>query len=469
MTKHLFDDFEEISVKQWKQKIQFDLKGEDYNKTLLTQTPEHITIKPFYHSEDLENTPPMEHSPLAQPWAICERIYAANEEKARQKALYAIEKGAESILFVLHNKSINPELLLDGLGTTGLPVYLELHFLSEDFITSLMETAASIKRPIYLILDPIDDLNATGNWHYNKKKDLHLICSILKSLTNSEHPGSNFIRTQISINLGRYLNSGASAVQQLAYTMAHLNEYLNAMEENELDPSLLNPLFYTAIGHHYFFEIAKLRALRILWSTLAGAYGNTQPGYILALPGKRNKTLYDYNVNMLRTTTEYMSAILGGANAVCAMPYDAIYHKDNEFGSRIARNQLLILKKESYFDAVKNPADGSYYIEAVTTEMAEKALEIFKQIEAGGGYLQQLADHTIQKKIKETAREEQEAFDKGERVLVGTNKYINPEDQMKGEMELQPFLHREEKKTLIEPIIEKRLSEASEKKRLKKE
>ncbi|THD66593.1 methylmalonyl-CoA mutase [Robertkochia marina] len=467
MTDHLFDMFEGVSTKEWKQKIQFDLKGADYNKTLLTDTPEHITIKPFYHPDDLSETTA---APTASgSWSACERIYVANEEKAIQKARLALDKGAESLHLVLHNKTTDLHKVFSQTDAPGIPVYLEMHFLSTEKITELLKAAGSLQQPVHLLLDPIGDLNASGNWHYNRKKDMKLLAEILKMLTDENIPGSDFVRSQVGVNMSRYLNSGASAVQQLAYGMAHVNEYLNLMEENELDATLLSPLFYCGAGHHYFFEIAKLRALRILWKTLATAYNNPNAAHILATPGKRNKTLYDYNVNMLRTTTEYMSAVIGGADAVCALPYDSIYHKDNAFGSRIARNQLLILKHESYFKAVNNAADGSYYIESVTAEMAEKALDIFKQIEAGGGYLQQLMDGAIQKKIKETAREEQEAFEKEERTLVGTNKYINPEDSMKNNLELDPFLKKEAVKTLVEPIIEKRLAEQSEKKRLKQE
>lgn len=468
MTKRLFDEFQGVSVKQWKQKIQFDLKGQDYNKTLLTHTPEHITIKPFYHPEDLEKSPDLSVSPPKEGWKICERIYVSQEAKALEKAKEAITKGAGSLLFVLHNKKTDLKHLLSELPENNLPIYLEIHFLSSSFTEHLLETVAALHQSIHLLLDPIDDLNATGNWHYNKKKDLQLLTGILR-LLNGNHPGTTYIQTGLSINMGRYLNSGASAVQQLAYAMAHTHEYLHLMKENDLQPEKFKPLFFCAIGSNYFFEIAKFRALKILWNTLSDAYDNGEEAHLLTIPGKRNKTLYDYNVNMLRTTTEYMSAVLGGADAVCSMPYDSIYHKDNEFGSRIARNQLLILKNESYFDTVTNPADGSYYIESVTAEMAQKALDVFKQIEAGGGYLQQLMDHNIQRKIKETARQEQEAFNRAERVLIGSNKFINPQDKMKDNLELDPFLKKDPKKTLIEPIIEKRLSEKLEKKRLKEE
>ena len=172
---------------------------------------------------------------------------------------------------------------------------------------------------------------------------------------------------------------------------------------------------------------------------------------------------------MLRSTTEAMSSILGGADAVCNMPYDALYHKSNEFGERISRNQLLILKAESYFDLVSNPADGAYYIESITQELASKALALFKQIETGGGFIKQLHQGTIQKKIKENAATEQELFDNGTISLVGTNKHPNPADLMKENLELFPFLKKNPRKTLIQPITPIRLAEAIEQERLSHE
>ena len=136
------------------------------------------------------------------------------------------------------------------------------------------------------------------------------------------------------------------------------------------------------------------------------------------------------------------------ADAVYNMPYDAIYHKNNEFGDRIARNQLLILKTESYFDKVSNAAEGAYYIESLTQQFAEKALEIFKEIEAGGGFLKELKEGIIQRKIAESAKLEQEKFDKGELVLIGTNKYENPEDKMKGGSGIVSIFKDESKKNL---------------------
>ena len=209
-----------------------------------------------------------------------------------------------------------------------------------------------------------------------------------------------------------------------------------------------------------------MRALRLLFNALAKEYNHDFDCHIIVTPTKRNKTLYDYNVNMLRTTTECMSAILGGANGVSNLAYDAIYHKDNEFGERISRNQLLVLKHESYFNQVHNPADGAYYIESLTEQLAEKALALFKDIEANGGLITQLIEGTIQRKIGESAQKEQDLFDSGKEVLLGTNKYPNKNDKMNHELELFPFVKNNPRKTLVTPIIERRLAEKLEQERL---
>jgi methylmalonyl-CoA mutase len=235
--------------------------------------------------------------------------------------------------------------------------------------------------------------------------------------------------------------------------------------------SLPSITFQVAVGSHYFFEIAKLRALRQLVAVLMHeyAFAKAVTTHISARPSRRNKTIYDYNTNMLRTTTEAMSAVLGGADTIINMPYDHIYHKTNDFGQRISRNQLIILKKESYFDAVSNPSDGTYYIEAITKQLAEKALVLFKDIEKQGGFLKQLKEGTIQRKIKESAQKEQAQLDTQEKILLGTNKHPNPNDRMKDSLELYPFVKTNPRKTLIVPIIKRRLSEIIEQERLKTE
>ena len=462
MNNGLFHEFNGVSAKQWKQKIQFDLKGADYNETLIWKSNEDISVKPFYNSEDFKELPNVSNTQATQ-WNICQTIFVANVEKSNKKAQKAIVRGAESIKFIVPNPDIPIADLLKNL--VNIPVFFELQFLSEPFINKLhqwqLEHSGKIasKNEINIQIDIIGNLAKTGNWFNNLNDDFSKFKSILKQTKS------------FNINTNLYQNAGANMVQQLAYALAHANEYLNNIDKdfNQQTKQDLQITFEISVGSNYFFEIAKLRALRLLWGTLASEYSVNTLCQIFATPKKRNKTIYDYNTNILRTTTECMSAVLGGANTICNLPYDAIYKKTNAFSERIARNQLLILKHESYFNKVNNPADGTYYIETLTNQLAEKALHLFKDIEANGGFLKQLKEGTIQRKIKENATKEQQQFDSGESILLGSNKHPNPNDAMKNELEIYPFVKTHQRKTLIEPIIEKRFAESLEQIRLKKE
>ncbi|NMH88613.1 methylmalonyl-CoA mutase subunit beta [Flavivirga algicola] len=454
MSNRLFSEFDTVSAKQWKQKIQFDLKGADYNDTLVWKTNEDILVKPFYHADDLKDQPEASNVE-ASTWKICQSIFVADAEKSNKKAFGAIERGAESIKFIISSETISINELIKNINPEITPLYFELQYLSETFIKQL--ATIPFNTGIHIHTDIIGNLARSGNWYQNLKDDFSKFKTIVT------HTKS------FSIDVSLYQNAGATILQQLAYALAHANEYLNYFENNKEIFPTLKVTFNVSVGTNYFFEIAKLRALRILWDILATAYNVNPNCFIQATPTKRNKTLYDYNTNMLRTTTECMSAILGGANSIYNLPYDAIYHKNNEFGERIARNQLLVLKHESYFDMVKNPSDGAYYIESLTNQLTEKALNLFKNIEKNGGFLKQLKDGTIQRKIKESLVKEETQFHAKEEILLGTNKHPNTEDKMKQALELYPFVKTNKRKTWIAPIIEKRLAEQIEQERLKNE
>lgn len=456
--KHLFEAFPEVSAKAWKQKIQYDLKGADYNDTLVWESPEGIKVKPFYHAEDLSddlpNIPFVHHG-----WHIGQVIYAGNAEMANKAALKALNRGAERIQFLVPSEDIDVKVLFKDIDLENTAIYLEMQFLSERFMQSVLEIDLKAKDAVFFNVDIIGNLARTGNWYIDLKKDHENLAKITE--TSANHV--------LSVDVSHYENAGANMAQQLGYAMAHANEYLNHLEQNGSLSKLKSIVFKVSVGGNYFFEIAKLRALRSLWDGLLHLYDVQLECHIVAYPSKRNKTLYDYNINMLRSTTECMSAILGGANTVINMPYDALYHKSNDFGERIALNQLLLLKEESYFDKVANASDGAYYIETLTKQLAEKGLELLKSIEKGGGFLKQLKEHTIQGKIKESANKQQEQFNAQKEVLVGTNKFQSEDDKMKGDLELYPFVKTNARKTLLVPIIEKRLAEALEQKRLEDE
>jgi methylmalonyl-CoA mutase len=449
--KSLFSEFESVSSKQWKQKIQFELEGADYNESLIWNSPENIKVKPFYHQDDLQDILPV--NTKATEFKICQNIFVYDLEKSIERALESINRGAESIRFSIEDETIDVAKLLEKLPLESCTIYFNLDFISIEFVSKIEAIAQKRNAKIYCNLDPIGQLAKEGNWFKTKEKDNFETLNSLSKIV--------FKSSIISVDGSLYQNSGANIVQQIAYSLAHANEYLNRI-------SIINQpiVFQISVGTNYFFEIAKLRALRFLFHLIAKEYNPNLECHLLVSPTKRNKTIYDYNVNMLRTTTECMSGIIGGADAIANLPYDALYHKDNEFGDRIARNQLLVLKNESYFDKVNNPADGTYYIESITNQLAEKALILFKDIEANGGFLKQLNEGIIKRKIQESADKEQELFDSGKEVLLGTNKYPNKDNKMKHDLELFPFVKVKPRKTLITPIIERRLAEKMEQERL---
>lgn len=445
----LFDDFEPSTPAAWKQKIQFDLNGEDYNKTLLWQSNEGIIVKPFYTKENRTN---LQIVTPTKGFRCCQTVFIDNEKTANSIARNALKRGATAIQFIA-NKRYDCSLVLEKIDLNTTYIYFKLNFLDPNFINS--KQALINPKNTFFQIDIIGNLCEQGNWFYNLKEDFKR----LKDITQS-------CQYTLVVQASIYQNAGANITQQLAYALAHANEYLCYLGKEVAT----NIHFNFSVGGNYFFEIAKLRAFRVLWASLLKQYDLPDNEALLFVqPSTRNKTLYDYNINMLRTTSECMSAILGGANTISNLPYDAIYNKSNEFGERIARNQLLILQEESFFKEAQHIADGSYYIETITNQLAEKALALFKELEKKGGFLKQLKQGKIQQKINESAAKEQSQFDHQIIKLVGTNIQTNANDRMKDAIHLYPFLKQRNYKTLLQPILKKRLSEKVEQERLANE
>ncbi|MCK4562661.1 MAG: methylmalonyl-CoA mutase, partial [Flavobacteriaceae bacterium] len=338
MSKFLFDEFQSISAKEWKQKIQFDLKGADYNKTLLINTNEGITIKPFYHQDKFNQ---LEIPKSTSKFSICQTIFINDEKIANSLAIDALNRGANTIKFIV-NKNFEYDIVLNKIFPSlhkKISIYFQLQSLDRDFIVALMDYVED--ENVFINIDLVGNLVKTGNWYFDHKKDFEGLKSILKKAQNTTGI--------LSVGVAHYQNSGANIIQQIAYALSHAKVYLDFLfdlkkskdfELSQIEIIIKNMQFNFATGSHYFFEIAKLRAFRVLWQLLIEEYGLNCYANIFVEPSLRNKSIYDYNVNMLRTTTECMSAILGGADTISNCAYDAIFHKKNEFGERIARNQL---------------------------------------------------------------------------------------------------------------------------------
>lgn len=439
-------NFPPISYPQWKQKVQYELKGADYNEELTWESPEGIRVNPVYTESQTTLALP------AKDFSICQDLFVFDVEKTARRAASSLKRGADSLRLRISNPQTDVTQLLSVLSQSR-NIFFDLDFFSIDFIEKIKKEIPSKGPSVHFLIDPIYRLASTGNW-LPGGDNFSRLNEVISTFPEA---------SVVSVNAALYQESGATRVQEIGFAVAHALDYLNKIDINK-------PIvFEMAIGPEYFFEIAKLRALRLVFASVAKAIGHSGECRIYASPTHRDKTLYDYNVNMLRTTTQCMSAVLGGSDTICNLPYDAIYHKSNEFGERIARNQLLILKHESYFSQMPDPASGSFYIEDLTAKIAQKALDLVKKIEAEGGFTEHLKKGQIQRWIKQEADASQNDFDSGKTILVGTNKYPDASQKMGHDLELYPFLKKKPRKTLITPIIPRRLAEANEQQRLENE
>lgn len=209
----------------------------------------------------------------------------------------------------------------------------------------------------------------------------------------------------LSIQGGPYLEAGGSAVQEIAFVLAALTEYLRGLRTGglSLDVALPRMQVQFGVGSTYFMEIAKLRAARLLISRVVGAFlgeGAAVPALpVISRAADFNKAIYDPHTNLLRSTTEAMAAALGGADAIILPPFDSSYRIPDATSLRLARNIQLLLKHEAYLDKVADPAAGAYLFESLTDSLAHEAWGLFQKVEAMGGFLSAAANGFLKEEI----------------------------------------------------------------------
>jgi methylmalonyl-CoA mutase len=453
----ILDEFSKIDSKLWNKKIKDDLKKLGHSNITSYNSKENIKIKPFYTSDDLNNLKNAD-SYYPDSWTICQNISADNSSVANIKALELINKGAESINFKIQNNSIRFKDLLKNIDIEKIELFFKIEFHSNSFLKSLNDIIKSSSTSFNISFDPIGSFAKTGGWKSSMNEDLDKLNNNIKILEK--------FNNVIIVNSGLYQNSGANIFEEIAFTLGHANEYLN-----HFNGKCANKIaFNISMGSNYFFEIAKLKALRFLWSKITKEYNNEiNFPHIIAKPSKRNKTILDYNNNILRTTTECMSAILGGANTISNITYDSIFKNKNEYSEKIALNQLLIIKHETHIDKVKNAADGSYYINNIANTIAEESLKIFKDIENRGGFISALEKNIIQKRIGKSHKIERELFNNNKEKLLGINIFTDLNQKIKSEINKPIFTKSNTRNTKIKPISEIRLAEEIELSRIKNE
>ncbi|MBP9068445.1 MAG: hypothetical protein KBG47_02990 [Bacteroidia bacterium] len=407
----LFSEFTSLSEQQWKEQIIKDLKGVEYG-SLTWHTQNGFDVKPFYTGENTENRKPIfEFS----DWDICEPIDVHDVKFANHQALQALKKGASGLVFNINNK-IETTTLLKNISLEHIYSQFNISNDALHILTDLKNiygkpNAYDGKLKCFINIDPIHLFAFYGEWHDSQEKDL----SILKQLVH------------ISVNASLYQEAGCTQVNELAFTLAHCNDYFNYLN----DSSSLNKPIHISVsaGGDLFTEIAKLRALRKLIDLLHNAYGRKNELYIHAQTTMLNKSEKDAYTNLLRSTTEAMSAVIGGANSLSIPGYDQLFNQANEFSSRMAINQQHILKDESYLNKVADMAAGSYYIEQLTDQLAQNAWEKFKTIEAKGGFIECIKTKYIQEIINTDFNALKENYKQNKSVLIGVNKFPNTTDR----------------------------------------
>ncbi len=440
----LFQDFKKVSTQEWKLKIQADLKGTDY-QSLITKTLEGIDIKPYYHYDTYI---PSEQT-FNDQFNIVQELNLSDESIANKIALNALKKGADFFTFYV-DKPFDIDKLIKNLDLNKL--IFKADMLQVDFLVNLAKKTQEKSR---LLIDPLGHFARYGNWFDNEQKDFDNL-KVLKDKVSEKF-------LHIDIRTEHYKNAGANITQEIAYGLSHAVEYIEKLGEGIL-PQIQ---FSMAQGSHYFFEIIKIKVLKNLWQIISTSYQNPQIPLVYARPALRNKTIFDPYVNLLRTGMEIMSAILGGADFVANIPFDVTYKKSNEFSERLARNQLIILKNEAHFNEALRSTSGNYFLEENIYKLSEQALNLFKTLEKSGGFLAQLYKGQIQRKISASAEKQDKKYSNGEIVLVGTNKYINQNEEIPA-IDFYPFLKKRKGQTLIRPIVPKRLAEKTEIERLEK-
>ena len=435
-------DFPAISTQEWMDKITADLKGADFSKKLVWRTPEGFNVNPFYRAEDIEGLLTTKSAPGEFPyvrgtktdnnWKIRQNIDAKCAKAANEKALDILSKGINSLGIKVNKAELSEEYiatLLNGIDATKVELNFKVCVKEAAKLASLLKAYFASEKydlsQVYgsICCDPINRMLLKG-----KKLSAEEITKILIEVLQESEALVNF--PVIGVNAVSFNNAGVYCAQELGYALAWGNQYLELLTEAGVDPMVAKSIkFAFGVGGNYFMEIAKFRAARLLWAKIVEAYN---PSCLCAAKMKihaetstYNKTIYDAHVNMLRTQTEAMSAALGGVDSLTVLPFDATFKASDEFSERIARNQQLLLKEESNFDKVIDPAAGSYYIESLTAMIAEQAWKIFLEIQNAGGMLAAIESGAIFAQVKETADKRKKDVASRKEILLGTNQFPN--------------------------------------------
>ena len=441
----LFAEFPPVSTEQWESVIAVDLKGADYEKKLVWRTAEGFNVRPYYRAENLDGIkylgsqcgefPYVRGTGKDNNWRIVQTIEVGCPKEANAQATVLLTKGVESIGFVIGDKEFSAadlDTLLSGISVKNTELVFSgcaTKKVAGLFIDKMDKEGVDPETVrASFVLDPIvKKLTLKGTMACKNGQ-----CKGFENLASLISKGAAYKRIRfVNVSGEIFHNSGSTIVQELAFTLAAGHEYVVKLMEQGLSVDQVAPAlrFSMAISSNYFMEIAKFRAARLLWANIMAPYnpsrGCASKMKVHAVTSKWNMTVYDPYVNMLRGTTEAMSAAVSGVHSIEVLPFDTPYEKPTDFSARIARNVQLLLKEESHFNQVCDAAGGSYYIENLTNSIAEQAWNQLRQVEEKGGYIAAFEAGFIQDQVEASAAKKNSNIATRRETLLGTNQFPN--------------------------------------------
>ena len=439
----LFELFPPVPTEKWEEAITADLKGADYERKLVWRTDEGFKVRPYYRAEDLKaidflgtgigEFPYVRSTGKCNHWRVQQTLSVTCPKEANEMALKILNAGIDDLGFCICNPDFSAadlDTLLNGISLPAIELTIcgsAVEKVADMLLAKIKkENLAADDLHINLVIDPIMlELSAKGQFAEDQAKTFKRLADMIRRTAEYKH-----VRV-IGVTGSQFHNSGSTIVQELAFTLAAGHEYLVKLMDEGLtvDQVARKIRFQMAVSSNYFMEIAKFRAARMLWANIVEAYKPERQCsakmFTHAETSRWNQTVYDPYINMLRGTTEAMSAAIAGIHSLEVVPFDAAFEKPTDFADRIARNVQLLLKHESHFDQVVDPAGGSYYIENLTKNIAEQAWALFKQVEEKGGYIAAFNEGFIVEQVESSAAAKDKNIATRRLSLLGANQYPN--------------------------------------------
>ncbi len=425
MNSSLFSEFSSSGKEAWKQQAIKDLKGRDYDQTLRRHTSEGFVMEPYYTHEEIdeEQLGALQRTQQKKMGWLTQPVVTYVDEKTANELIHKVlQKGADALTLDLSKADlakIELTKLLKDIKLSDTPIFFRTGGQNLTLLRALQKFIA------YRMKGGLTD-DGLAEWMMTAQLPETYFQELAILSKDTQH--SPQFRT-VCVSSHVFHNAGANAVQELAFTLASAVEYMDKLTDFGLSPEeAFSKLYFSiSIGTNYFMEIAKLRALRYLWNkiqrTWKPAMNTFEPCYIHA----QTSTFYDAavtpNTNWLRATTEAMSAVIGGCDALTVHGYDAVFRTSDAFSERIALNLSTLMKEESHLDKTTDPAAGSYFLENLTLQLIETAWNLFLEVEQKGGLAAAFKQNFIQEQIEQNFHAALTALRQGTRIMVGVNKF----------------------------------------------